>query len=276
MRSTIKRYFKTNTLKGQEQVQVLNLALNLHKQEDKIFWETIEMKWLYGAKINILDRELYDFQMLVELLQRFWSKEKIDSLLEAQHELMLSFRFMLIWHYNSSGKHLRSYMEHIIDYLSTDNEKSWNQKIKNIVKESTYKQEELIMIEPKQIYIIYSYLSNKYTHHSDPFNNLALNRDKLNEIRDSITMIILLSARLIFGVHGKIIEDHYFDIVLNPVQYEKNTYRSYIKAIIWDVWFYNTLMEWWLRKKIQDKDWNTIDMTLRIDEEYHESRKDLF
>lgn len=270
MREKIKNIIYSPISSQQHEIKALDMAINLHKQEDKIFWKTINMK------ANILDRELYDFQMLVELLQRFWPKERVDILLEAQHELMLAYRFMLIGHYNSSGKHLRSCIEHIINYLVEDPEKTWKEKIEILIEHSLYKEEELLKLDAQQVYIIYSYLSNKYTHHSDPFEVLKLDINKLREVRDLIIVITLLSARLIFGIHGKLIESHYKDEVLHPIKYEKSAYWSYILSLLSDVRFYNTMMEWWLWEKIEDKRGNKIDMTLWIDKEYHESRKAFF
>lgn len=261
---------------GHKEIKILDKVAKLHEKENQIFRKTIKIKEKFGEKANILDWEFYDFQMLVELLERFWPKEKIILLWEIQHELMLSYRFMLIGYYNSAGKHLRSFMEHSINYLHDKPSDTRKVKIEKVIQQSTYKQEELLKLDAQQVYMVYGYLSNNYTHYSDPFDDLDLDVWKLSEIKDLIIVMVLISARLIFWVHGKLIEDHYHTTVKNPVEYEKSVYWPYIQTLLSDVRFYNTMMGWWLWKKIEDKKWNLIDMTLRVDQEYHETRKHSF
>ena len=271
MRSHLKNIFATKEIsEPQKSIKALNMAINLHKQEDKIFQATTK------ERINILDRELIDYQLLVELLERFWPQEKIEYLLETQHELMLSYRFMLIGHYNSAGKHLRSFLEHNIDYLYQGSSYKQTTRVKQIVEQSIYKQDELLRLDSDQVYIFYSYLSNTYTHHSDPFEKLDLDREKLREVRGLIVAVILLSSRLIFGIHGETIEHHYKDTILHPIRLEKQTYWPYIQTLLGTSRFYNTMMEWWLYKKLKGRKWRKIDMRLRGDEEYYEAAKEYY
>lgn len=276
MREKLKNIIINPISSAQQEVKILDMAIKLHKREDKIFRKTIKMKSKYGEQINILDWELYEFQMLIEMIDRFEISTKIEVLKEAQHELMLAYRFMLIGHYNSAGKHLRSFMEHIVDFLADNPSDSRSKKIKKIVNISKYKEDELLKLDPKQVYIIYGYLSNTYTHHSDPFKELTLDTTKLGEIRDSIILVILLSSRLIFWIYGAEIEKHFYDTILHPVAYEKPIYKFYILSLLSDVYFYNILMEWGLWKKIKGKKGNQIDITLRVDKEYHENTKHNF
>ena len=115
-------------------------------------------------------------------------------------------------------------MEHIIDYLYEGKSNRQNTKIEEIIKQSVYKQDKLLKLDTQQVYIFYAYLSNIYTHHSDPFEELTVDIKKLREVRELIVAIILISSRLIFGIHGKLIEDHYRESLLHPVQYEKSVY----------------------------------------------------
>ena len=237
-----------NFFSNQNHIKSFKKISQIRKQEDYIFKKSLK------NRSNILDWEIYDFEMLVELLTRFWD---IDTrfLQNASYELMLSYNFLLKWHYNSSWKHLRVFWEQCIDFLFVWDKHWMPSKIKSIIEDVASEK----TLYSRQIYIFYAYLSNKYTHFSSPFEQLSFDKNQLKILKNLIAVSIIILSQIIFLKYENIIESNWWEKIINSHPNEKDYYKTYISSLVYT---YKPSLEHYfdpIKNYIKDKDSQIIE-----------------
>ncbi len=122
-----KKILETFNYDVNREVDIYNQWIfELNKKEKVSFNET--KKFIDNPKNILFDykqsylRNFYYLQLLVELFNRYQRKMKISDegikyLNTSYEDMKLSFRFQMLWYYNTSWIHLRWFFEKIIHFV---------------------------------------------------------------------------------------------------------------------------------------------------------------
>ena len=211
----------------------------LAKEQKIIFWE---LKWL--------DWSFYNFQIFVEMLDRFKNDLNIDDdnhqlIIQAYDDLHLSFKMLCSWYYTSAWTHLRSFYEKNINWLhnhlSDKEERNCRTKVDGIFKLwqiSYIKEPELLKypIHEDVVYWIYRYLSHNYVHNWINDLDLRFIREEFIEGVVLIDICIHIIARLInIGIWDDLEKWPIKEKILNQVD-DYPFYYSYVQRLF-GFWF---------------------------------------
>lgn len=171
-------------------ISIYRQVQELHKKEWVIFKESFKTleRWqdeIFG-ELNWLDWTFYNFQIFVEMLDRFHKELKISNenrelILQSFDDLNLSFKMLCSGYYTSAGTHLRSFYEKNINWLHNHltwrDERNCRTKVDEIFKHGqiSYTKEPNLLkypIHEDVVYKIYWFLSRHYVHKG--INNLDI------------------------------------------------------------------------------------------------------
>lgn len=280
-------------------VKIYNNIFIAHKNENNVFKKTLD--YFDNSKINLKKnyedsfvRKFYYFELLTELLNRYKkeiniSENSLSYVNSAFEELNLSFRFNMIWYYDSANIHLRMFIENIINFvyyhfwdigIVTTNDRDWN-KVKiekcfkvwqrsfknlNIEEKETYDE---YYFNIDEFYKIYKHLSEKYIHKS--YKNWMSNfkEEELNHFHVTFSLSLMFSARFIKTTMGLDIEKVWGNRVLNQIE-DYPHYWNYLQFLFNEnkiftnqfSWLYNLIFD--NKKKnynlIIEEIWLDLDM----------------
>lgn len=94
------------------------------KKEQSVFQKSTKMldNGTWSSYAESYKWKFYNFELLVEMFNRFYiemnvSERSLKYLNAAAEDLKLSYRFQLLWYYNTSGMHLRWFSEKMIHFV---------------------------------------------------------------------------------------------------------------------------------------------------------------
>lgn len=254
-------------------VKIYNHIFIAQEKENQVFEESLKFledshKYRFKDYENSFIRKFYNFELLVELLNRFkneiwFNNETIEYLNFAFEELNISFRFNMIWYYNSAHIHLRLFMENIInfiyyycinrwlieDFRITDKKepdrkakitkcfKVWIELWKIADKNWEYNN---YYFNVDEYYKFYQYLSNNFIHKSN-INEIKFIEKEFNDYSVIFSFTLIFSARFINNCLAEEIDKFQKNKVLNPIKNEWQYYFNHIKFLTWFNWFVSNI-----------------------------------
>lgn len=275
MRNKFKSLFSFSSI-AERHVTAVKISHELHNKEQKIYKQT--KQFIQRNKLELsLDYLFYDFQILCEFLGRFHNElnikviqENLDSTLEL---LWLANRFLQIGHYDAAWWYLRksfeSWLDCIYNGIATDNKKD---KLIQIIKQRKSNDTSLYLDE-KEVYKIYSYLSEYYTHKTNISSNISFDNNKYSEIYWTMTVLVIIMSYLVVDmIDEKLLIEYWQKDIMNVID-DYKFYAAYIWPLVWSgvvssskSWFLNGLNYTWIQSyQFKDKSVG-LDLTKRIKE----------
>lgn len=225
----------------------------LEKEKKQIFWEIAGLDWTF-----------YNFQIFIELLERFRinleiNEENNELILQSFDDLNMGFKMLCSWYYIAAGTHLRSFYEKNINWLhnhlTNRYERNCRTKIDEIFKNgqiSYIKEPDLLKfpVHEEMVYKIYWFLSHHYVHNGINNLDIKFNRDAFVEGIVLMDICIHTIARLINIAIGDDLEAWPLkEKILHQVE-EYPFYFSYVQRLFGfgittspEVFFFNYLYD---------------------------------
>lgn len=236
---------------AEQHITALKIAYELHDKEQNIYKKTIEFidenKYEYS-----LDYLFYDFQILTEFIGRFYNELNIQIKQEefdaTSQLLWLANRFLQIGHYDAAWSYLRKAFESWVSCLhgwtATTNTKD---KIMWLVKQRKY-DSGILFLDGDEVYKIYQYLSNKYTHRTTITSDIAFKKDTYIELSWTMTVLIIIMSYLVVDmIDGDELVKYRQKDIQNPID-DYKFYAAYIWPLVGSAivsssksWFLNGL-----------------------------------
>ena len=263
---------------SEQDVTAMQFARKLHIQEQIIYQQTREFVDKNHTFVS-MDYLFYDFQILCEFIERFYNELTISyedkSLNNTLDILWLAIRFLQIGHYDAVGMYIRKAFESWVSCF-------YNGKVTNNFKEkikwlTNNKKEDWwpLYLDSEEIYKIYKYLSNQYTHQIITNGDIAFDKKKYLQLHWLFTITLIVMSYLIVNMTQESVLLKYRK---NDIKKPVGNYKFYA-AYIWPLvgsglvswsqyWFENVLPYTWLQlydfwnKKTEDI-WLNLDIWLR-------------
>lgn len=231
------------------------------EKESKVFQESVKFSKTYKPRMqtyqNSLEYDFHGFQLFVELMSRFhkemWiSDTALNYLLYAYEDLKLSYRFLYLWYYTTSGFHLRWFFEKNIYWiyhyfveskkiLPLKNENNIWDVIKNCLKvwELSCKNENIkdayneYYFPTWEILKLYKYYSSDFVHNWKPNSNLKFSVDEFKKVYFLIEITLVYIPRFIKSCIWEFVEKYWGNEILNPVEWYL-FYWNYLQYLFWE------------------------------------------
>ncbi len=212
-------------------IKVNKLYFDLYKKEQKILKETKEFEDSHKM-ISNFDYLFYDFQIFCEFIEKNKNNFNLQyswEFYDLLDNFSLIMRFLKTWYYESCWIYIRKTFEDWVKMFSKDkNMKKWLGQIINSKVSDIWP----MIFNTDEVYKLYNYLSNKYTHHHRNINDIKFDMDKYLEIEWlSVMIIITICCITVQLVEYDEIEEHRCDKIDNPVE-EYTQYCNYIWPLI--------------------------------------------
>ncbi len=254
----INLYFKST---AESEIKWFSDVFLMYEKEQKIFKQTrIYLNWdkLNNRLIHDFEYDLYNFQLTIELLERYadeiWiDKKQRELLLEWLDALSLANRFLMIGHYNVVGKYLRNMLESNINavhwYLKNKyRHNDWGKKITEIQQKAP---NELSIINnqedrqtnndfPKETAKLYDYLCS-YVHNSALVEILEYSEKQITKHILLIMITMYFVGRILLLWFNDKIPSYLYNTVRKPVRWEWKEYKTYVRNLMNDTWFFETV-----------------------------------
>jgi len=260
------KIFKKEKL-ANKAITINRQAIELNKKEQEIYKETIKFKEKSDLSCDYL---FYDFQILCEFITKYKSDLQIEydwNPAELLDYFSLALRFLQIGHYETCGIYIRKAFEYRLKIFCLDEKQEhFSDQLKWIIKKQ--KSDEWPMtFESNEVYKIYKYLSNKFTHFH--WNNIEINFDKKQymELNSLFTITIISISNITINlIEPEILLKYRTNRIENPVE-EYLYYAEYIWQLVWSNiaswcqhWFMNTLKYSWIKDFDFEKYWKWLDL----------------
>lgn len=241
-------------------VKIYDNIFIAHEKENQVFEESLiflETSNKYPLKDyeNSFVRKFYNFELLVELFNRFYKKMNISEhnlsyINYAFEELNIAFRFNMIWYYNSANIHLRIFIENIVNFvyfhfwefnLVENVERDWLKvKIEKCFKkwQFSYKNEnpkdkdvyDKYYFNADEYYKIYKHLSNNFIHKTNNIESLKFDENKFNDFFVLFTLSLMFSARFLKVTIWYDIEQNWKNKILKQID-DYSYYWNYLQFL---------------------------------------------
>lgn len=280
-----------------------------YKKENEVYNTSLKFsKWKYLFWINSYESsfeyEFYNFQLLIELLQRFQKEIKISDrsityLFSANEDIKLCYRFLYLWYYNTSWMHLRWFFEKMIHFILFYFDDLWKIDVKipfkledkiNIclkIWELSHKNEDnkgkdvynKYYFPVWEIMKLYQFYSIDYVHNWKPNSNLCFDEKEFKKIYFLINITLIYLPRFLKVTIWEQIETYWKHKILHPVE-EYKYYWNYIQFLFWEnklltnqySWVYNLIHDDKDNKKYAFEElW--LDINNLFEKEYLENIK---
>lgn len=261
------------------------------EKESKVFQESVKFsktrKTKYETYQNCLEYPFYNFQLLVELLDRFhremWiSDENLNYILYAFEDLKLAYRFLYLWYYTTSWFHLRWFFEkniywiyyHLVESnkmeaLEYENDiwliakeclKIGELSCKNTdLDDDTYNEYYFPTWEIKKLY---KYYSMNYVHNTRPNTDLQFSAEEFKKLYFLIEITLIYVPRFFKVTIWKLMEECWKNKILKPVE--------------WYLYYYNYLSFLFWENKIISNQYSTIYNLIHDDKDNEKFIKELW
>lgn len=275
MRNKVKSLLSSPSM-AEQHITAVKIAYELHDKEQNIYKETI--KFIEENKYDqSLDYLFYDFQILCEFVGRFYKELNIQIKqedLDATSELLwLANRFLQIGHYDAAWSYLRKAFESRVScFYVGDAKTDMKAKIIWLIKHRKY-DSEVLFLDENEVYKIYQYLSNKYTHRTNITSDISFKEDTYIQLSWTMTVLIIVMSYLVVDmIDGDELVKYRQKDILNPID-DYKFYAAYIWPLVGSGiisssknWFLNGLND----SKIQEYEFRDktvgLDLTKRIRE----------
>lgn len=242
-----------------EHIMVNKSAFELHKKEEEIYYKTIKFEKDYSIFIDF-DYLFYDFQIYCEFIEKNKKNFNLEydwNFYDLLDNFSLVLRFLKIWHYNLCWIYLRKAFEERIYMISCG---KCGRNVKNnleyILKQRISDSWPLIF-DKDEVYKMYTYLSEKYTHNHINVLDIEFNDEKYLEIEWISVMTIIIIANITTQlVDIDEVERRWLDIIDYPIE-EHIQYCSYIWPLIASAWF--SWCHIWLENMVHYTDIQNFD-----------------
>lgn len=220
-----------------------------HKKESLAFHSTLQY-WKRKNLLEELEYPLYNYQLLIELFERFHDKMGMSdknwkTILSSYSDLKIAYRFLFMGYYSTAGMHLRWFFEkailavynHLLDAHIITMEKNLQEQIKVCLKywDLTCKNKDN---EDKDVYNEYYFpvgeIMKLYKHYSANYiHNGSANVDQdfveieFKKIYFLISISLIYIPRFFRITIWEKIEAFWTEKILNPVE-EHLYYRNYL------------------------------------------------
>lgn len=209
-------------------------VIELHRKEQKIYKETLKFEKRHQI-ISSFDYLFYDFQIYCEFIEN--NKKNFNLKYDWEfYDLLDNFslvmRFLKIWYYETCGIYIRKTFEEWVKLISWE---EWNKNFKKgLEKIINLRISEIwpMIFDLEEVYKLYKYLSEKYTHHHWNVENIEFNASNYLEIEWLSIMIIITICNITVQLADfDEVEKHWKDKIEQPVE-EYTEYRSYIWPLV--------------------------------------------
>lgn len=248
---------------AEKYITINNQAILLHKKEQEIYKKTIKFEKEYSLFLDF-DYLFYDFQILCEFIEKykedFWIKYNWE-LPDLLGLFSLVLRFLRLWYYETSWMYLRkSFEEWSKIFCLDDGKKNCKNKVEWII--NAQKSDGWpMMFEIDEVYKLYTYLSEKYSHYHWNFTDIKFDKNKFIEIENlTIILIVTISNMTINLTSMEWLTKHWNDKIDNPVD-DYNFYWAYVWPLTRSAFvsgchfrFVNSL-QWTQIQKFEFKNW---------------------
>lgn len=223
-----------------------------NKKESLAFHSTLQY-WKRKNLLEELEYPLYNYQLLIELFERFHDKMGMSdknwkTILSSYSDLKIAYRFLFMGYYSTAGMHLRWFFEkailavynHLLDAHIITMEKNLQEQIKVCLKywDLTCKNKDN---ENKDVYNEYYFpvgeIMKLYKHYSANYiHNGSANVDQdfveieLKKIYFLISISLIYIPRFFRITIWEKIEAFWTEKILNPVE-EYPYYRNYLQFL---------------------------------------------
>ena len=233
----------------------------LNKKEKIIFKESLKFikKWVLQDYEQSYLRNFYYLQMLLELVNRFKkemniSDDSIKYLNVAIEDMKLTFRFQMLWYYNTSWIHLRWFFEKIIHFIvfhyietwridKSFEKKSLKDKINECLKKWDFslknKDNEWKDIYDKyyfptsEVLKLYSHYSFDYVHDWTPTSDIKFDKLEFKKINLLFKLTHTFIWRFIkVTIWGSV--EKYWDRKIKKQIEEYPCYWHYLQQFFWE------------------------------------------
>ena len=223
---------------NEKYITVNKQSLFLNEKEQRIFKETLKFEKKH-ADISSFDYLYYDFQIFCDFLEKYKTEFEINYVWDF-HELLENFslvmRFLKIWYYEPCWIYIRKTFEEWLKLLSGD---AWNKNVKSklkIILNLRISEIWPMIFDLDEVYKLYKYLSEKYTHNHWNITDIKFDWKKYLEIEwISVIIIITICNITIQMAKYEAVEKHWNDKIENPIDWYPQ-YCSYIWPLITS-WF---------------------------------------
>lgn len=223
-----------------------------NKKESLAFHSTLQY-WKRKNLLEELEYPLYNYQLLIELFERFHDKMGMSdknwkTILSSYSDLKIAYRFLFMGYYSTAGMHLRWFFEkailavynHLLDAHIITMEKNLQEQIKVCLKywDLTCKNKDN---ENKDVYNEYYFpvgeIMKLYKHYSANYiHNGSANVDQdfveieFKKIYFLISISLIYIPRFFRITIWEKIEEFWTEKILNPVE-EYPYYRNYLQFL---------------------------------------------
>ena len=263
MKKLLSKIFKEET-PADKFITVNKQALELHGKEEKIYLETLNFEKKNAPFIDF-DYLFYDFQILCEFIEKYKEDLEIkynNDLSNILDLFTLVLKFLRLWYYESCWMYLRKAFEERVNmFCLKDNISHYKDKLDRIIK--TKRSDDGPMIfETNEVYKLYSYLSDNYSHHLWNFTDIKFDKQKFLEIENITIMLIITISNITLNLAPiDKINKHANDKINKQVD-DYDFYWAYIWPITrsgfvsWcQFWFQNAIRFTWI-PKFEFKNWD--------------------
>lgn len=223
-----------------------------NKKESLAFHSTLQY-WKRKNVLEELEYPFYNYQLLIELFERFHDKMGMSdknwkTILSSYSDLKIAYRFLFMGYYSTAGMHLRWFFEkailavynHLLDAHIITMEKNLQEQIKVCLKywDLTCKNKDN---ENKDVYNEYYFpvgeIMKLYKHYSANYiHNGSANVDQdfveieFKKIYFLISISLIYIPRFFRITIWEKIEEFWTEKILNPVE-EYPYYRNYLQFL---------------------------------------------
>lgn len=229
-------------------------AIELNKKEQEIYKKTI----MFENKSDLsCDYLFYDFQILCEFITKYKNDLQIEydwNPAELLDYFSLALRFLQIGHYETCGIYIRKAFEYwTTNFCANKSRNNCRNRLERIIEQK--KSDKWPMkFDSTEVYKIYKYLSNNFTHFQ--WNNIDINFDKQQylELNSLFTITIITISNITINlIKPETLLKYRKNRIDNPVE-EYLYYAEYIWPLVWSGmvswcqhWFMNTLKYSWIK-----------------------------
>ena len=246
-----------------EHIMVNKSAFELHKKEEEIYYKTIKFEKDYSIFIDF-DYLFYDFQILCEFVEKYREDFKLQYNWDVSDLLdyfSLVLRFLKIWYYETCWIYIRKLFELWTKMFCLDEHiNKFDQRLRWII-DNKISDWWPMLFNSKEVYKLYSYLSERFTHNNLNQSDIDFDKRKYIEIHNlSIVIIITISNITINLIKIDDLEKHWRDKVNNPVE-EHVHYWAFVWPLTrWGVFSWCNIrfeeaLKWTWIQKFQFKNW---------------------
>lgn len=242
-------------------ITVNKQAKLLHKKEQEIYKQTMKFE-KKNPLVASFDYLLYDFQIFCEFIEKYKDELELKydwDMFELLNYFSLVLRFLRIWYYESSWIYVRKAFEYWLNMFYSGKKSVWTRKKIQFIIDKKKAKGWPMMFDVDEVYKIYSYLSDKFTHFNWNTVNIKFDKRKIFEM-DSVFVItiITISNMTVNLIDDGILLKYWKNKIDNPVE-EYIYYANYIWPLVWS-WFISGCQYWFKNACAFYELWKSLDL----------------